>query len=338
MEYSTDDISAARSLQFATYIHMSMATFWTYDYACSLHEEWTFLLRSRWCKMKAFYIVTRYFSFIFLATDLYRAFRSSTHRSDNGLTFLVYFAPNENPGKCRVLENIQSGLGTVLVVFSEYFFVSRTYVLWNKNRVLLAAIVCTSFVSSKSTHGIQASGRCISQIVLVASFSIVFATDVPASYATSVIPGISGCYQSSSRYQLSIPFILLSVFELGLMILTLIHAIQDWRTNTSRLYGVLVNHNIFYYACGSRESTLLRAVFPYSFMIILFAEVISVTNIITSLLLQDSYQTILYDFQFIMLAILAMRMHLHLWQVNRHPQGSTSTLAMSDISFANPTV
>ncbi|KAG1794603.1 uncharacterized protein HD556DRAFT_1442789 [Suillus plorans] len=75
-------------------------------------------------------------------------------------------------------------------------------------------------------------------------------------------------------------------------------------------------------------------------MIILFSEVISVTNIITSLLLQYSYQIILYDFQFIMLAILATRMHLHLWQVNRHPHGSTSTLVhipMSDISFANPT-
>ncbi|KAG1899686.1 uncharacterized protein F5891DRAFT_1278748, partial [Suillus fuscotomentosus] len=281
----------------------------TYDYACSLHEEWTFLLRSRWCKMKGLYIVTRYLSLIFLATDLY-----------------LYFSPNENPGKCRVLENIQSGtctvhscmhvlpegyyfsltgLGTVLVISSEYFFVSRTYVLWNKNRILLAAIVCTSFVSSKSTHNIQASGRCISQIVIVATFGIVFVTDVPAAYATSTIPGITGCYQSPSSYQLFIPFLLLSLFEMGLLILTLIHAIQSWWANQSRLYVLLVNHNISYYACG-----------------FLF----SVTNVITPLLLQDSYQTILNSVQFIMLAILATRMHLHLWEVNRHPRGSTSAL------------
>ncbi|KAG1791659.1 uncharacterized protein HD556DRAFT_1383852 [Suillus plorans] len=91
----------------------------------------------------------------------------------------------------------------------------------------------------------------------------------------------------------------------------------NWRINSSRLYVVLVNHNISYYACGF---------------------VFSVTNIFASLLLQWSYETILYNCQFIMFPILATRMHLHLWQVNQHPHDSTSTLVhvpMSDISFAN---
>ncbi|KAG2114287.1 uncharacterized protein F5147DRAFT_22157 [Suillus discolor] len=283
MEYTTNDIAAARSLQFATYIHMSMATFWTYDYACSLHEEWTFLLRSRWSKMKGLYIVTRYLPFIFLATDIY-----------------LYFTPNLNPGKCWVWVHIDLGIGMLLVVCSDYFFILRTYVLWNKNKILLAAMLFT-FVS-----------------FLVACFGVAFATTIPAAYVTSTIPGITGCYRSSTNYQLFIPFLLLSVFELGLMILTLIRAIQDWRANQSRLYVVRVNHNISYYACG-----------------FLF----SVTNVATILLFQDSYQTILYGFQYMILAILATRMHLHLWQVNRHPHGSTSTLVhvISDMSFANPT-
>ncbi|KAG1799607.1 hypothetical protein EV424DRAFT_1648082 [Suillus variegatus] len=255
----------------------------TYDYTCSLHEEWSFLLRSRWSKMKGLYIVTRYLPFIFLATNL-----------------SMYFTLNEGSGKCRVLENTQSGLGIVLVIVSESFFILRTYVLWNKNRILLVAILSTFF------------------IFLVASFSIVFATGVTgvtAPYWTSADLGITGCY-SSTGFQYFIAFLLLSVFELGLMILTLIRAVQNWRINLSRLYVVLVNHNISYYACGF------------------------LTNIITSLLLQNFYETILYNFQFIMLAILATRMHLHPWQVNQHPHGSTSILVhvpMSDISFANPT-
>ncbi|KAG1793833.1 uncharacterized protein HD556DRAFT_1371809 [Suillus plorans] len=154
----------------------------------------------------------------------------------------------------------------------------------------------------------------------MASFSIIFPTDVAAAYATSAIPGITVCYQSSTSFQYFIPFLLLSVFGLGLIILTLICAMQNWQINSSHLYVVLVNYNIFYYACG-----------------FLF----SVTNIITPLLFQDSYQTILNSVQSIMLAILATRKHLHLWQVNRHPRGSTSALVhipMSDISFANPTV
>ncbi|KAG1844397.1 hypothetical protein C8R48DRAFT_735666 [Suillus tomentosus] len=51
-----------------------MATFWIYDYACSLHEEWSFLLQSHWSKMKGLYIVTRYLPFILLITNLYMSF------------------------------------------------------------------------------------------------------------------------------------------------------------------------------------------------------------------------------------------------------------------------
>ncbi|KAG2054109.1 hypothetical protein BDR06DRAFT_1021089 [Suillus hirtellus] len=322
MEYSTDNLAAARSLQLATYIHMSMATFWTYDYACSLHEEWSFLLRSRWGKMKALYIVTRYLPFIFLATDLY-----------------LYCTPNENPSKCRVLENTESGLGIVLVIVSEIFFILRTYVLWHKNLILLAAMLSTFFVSSQSNHHTQASGRCISQIILATAFSIAFTTGVPAAYATSGVPGITGCYQSSTSFQYFIPFLLLSVFELGLMVLTLIRAIQNWRINSSRLYVALVNHNIFYYACGFRELTLVRTVFLYSSMIIAFPEVLSVTNVFASLLLQYSYQNILYDFEFMTLAILATRMHLHLWKTDQrgHGSGTLMHIPMSDVPSVNST-
>jgi len=151
----------------------------------------------------------------------------------------------------------------------------RTYVLWDRNRILLVAILFTSFVSSQLTHNTQASGKCIIQTFLVASFSIVLATSVPAAYATSAIPGITGCYRSSTSFQYFIAFLLLSVFELGLMVLTLIRAVQNWRINQSRLYVVLVNHNISYYVCGF---------------------LLSVTNIFASLLLQDSYQTFFYKY------------------------------------------
>ncbi|KAG2114239.1 uncharacterized protein F5147DRAFT_758926 [Suillus discolor] len=262
MEYSTDDVTAARSLQFATYIYTSMAAFWTYDYACSLHEEWSFLLRSQWNKMKSLYIVTRYLPFILLITDLYMSFTS-----------------NENPAKCGMLANISSGFGMLLAVCSECFFILRTYALWNRNRILLAAILGTFFS------------------FLAASVSITVDTTVSAAYTTSPIPGITGCYQSSTSDQIFIPFLLFSVFELGLMILTLIRAIQSWRRNSSRLYVVLMNHNIFYYAC---------------------AFLFSVMNIFTSLLLQDTYRTVLNGFQFLTLAIVAVRMHIHLWQTNQH--------------------
>ncbi|KAG1721741.1 hypothetical protein EDB19DRAFT_2029520 [Suillus lakei] len=232
-------------------VYISITTFWTYDYICSLHEEWRFLLVSHRTKVKGLYIVTRYVPFLLLATNLY-----------------LSFIPNETPSKCRVLDNICSGFGILSAVCSEGFFVLRTCALWNNNRILVVAMLFTVIT------------------FVAASIGISFATTAPAPYAISTIPGITGCYQRSSSLELFIPFLLLSAFELGLLTLTLTRAIQNWRINTSRLYVVLVKHNIFYYTCGLCESTLTRqTVFPCSSMIIPFSEVLSVANIFTSLLL-----------------------------------------------------
>lgn len=282
--YSADDVAAAASLQFFAYIYVMITTFWTYDYACSLDEEWKFLLVSHWTKVKGLYIVTRYVPFLLLVTNLY-------------LTFI----PNENSGECRALDNVCSGLGILSAVCSESFFILRTCALWNNNKILLAAMLVTFLTFVGAAIGVS------------------FATTAPAIYAISAIPGITGCYQSSSSLQLFIPFLLLCAFELGLLTLTLIRAIQNWRITTSRLYIVLVNHNVLYYTCG-----------------LLF----SVANIFTSLLLHYSYHAILHDFQFIVLAILATRMHRHLWQMKRQTHGSDALMQipMSDMSPTEHTV
>ncbi|KAG1895636.1 uncharacterized protein F5891DRAFT_655300 [Suillus fuscotomentosus] len=180
------------------------------------------------------------------------------------------------------------------------FFIIRTYVFWNRNKILLAAILVTYL------------------LCLVGSVSIIVDTTVSAAYVTIPILGITGCYQSSTSDQIFIPFVLFSVFGLGLMILTLIRAIYSWRRNTSRLYIVLMNHNILYYAC----------VFLFSVM-----------NIFTSLLLQDSYQTVLDGVQFLALATVATRMHIHLWQTNQHLRGSSGLvhIPLSDMSYVHIT-
>ncbi|KAG1883966.1 hypothetical protein F4604DRAFT_230848 [Suillus subluteus] len=196
--------------------------------------------------------------------------------------------------------SINTCLCIVSVMCSEFFFILRTYTLWNKNRILLVAMLSTFFT------------------FIVASFGVEFTAIVPAAYVTSAIPGITGCYHSSTSFQFFIPFLLLSVFQLGLVMLTLIRAVRSWRMNSSRLYVVLVKHNIFYYTCGF---------------------LLSVVNIFTSLLLQYAYHTLFYDFQVMILAILATRMHRHLWQMNQHAHssGALVRVPMSDMSSVNST-
>jgi len=211
----TNAFAAGRSLQILAYIYTSMATFWAYEYVCSLQQEWMFLHRSRWTKVKGLYILTRYVPFLLLITNLY--------------TCLV---PYNNPGKCRTWVNICSGFSIILGICSQSFFILRTCALWNNNRIVVVSMLLVSiaFVAS--------------------SISISFAATATAPFATSHIPGIAGCYQVTSSVQLFIPFLLYFALALGLMALTLIRAIKSWQTTNGHLYVILLKHNISYYACG----------------------------------------------------------------------------------------
>ncbi|KAG1739401.1 uncharacterized protein EDB91DRAFT_382292 [Suillus paluster] len=180
------------------------------------------------------------------------------------------------------------------------FFIIRTYALWNNNKIVLGAMLTAFFA------------------VIVASVGVLFATTANAPFMVSPIPGITGCYQSSGSVELFIPFVLLFTLELGLISLTLVRAIQSWRTANNLLYDVLLKHNIFYYACG------------------LF---FSAANVLMSLLLHYAYNAMLQDFQLIILAILATRMHLHLWHVDRrlHSSDGLMLIPLSDVSTASRT-
>ncbi|KAG2127089.1 hypothetical protein BD769DRAFT_1387972, partial [Suillus cothurnatus] len=188
------------------YTYASMAAFWIYDYACSLHEEWTFLHRSHRSKVKSLYIATRYLPFVLLTTNLY-----------------VGFTPGGNPGECQMFDNINTG-----------FFILRTYALWNKNRILLAAMLST---------------------------------------LSRAIPGITGCYYSSTSFQFFIPFLLLAGFEL-------------------ELAGTLKPSQTYSDRCSS-------------------------------------------IFQLMVLAILATRMHLHLWE---RPCGYSDVRCSDGFKIQNLTV
>ncbi|KAG2341870.1 hypothetical protein BDR05DRAFT_964948 [Suillus weaverae] len=109
MEYSTNDIAAARITQYLSYMYTMLATFWTYDYVCSLHEEWKFLLQSRWSKVKALYIIARYVPFVLITADVY-----------------LNFTPNENPSKCQIMIIIYSGFCQISVTCSECISSSST--------------------------------------------------------------------------------------------------------------------------------------------------------------------------------------------------------------------
>lgn len=219
--YSVDDVATAKELQFLAYTSASMTILWIYDYACSFHEELTFLLRSRWTKVKGLYVITRYLPFLILIT--YQHFD---------------LALNENPNKCKIVISIYFCLSVISVACSEFLFLLRTYALWNNNGIVLAAMLSAFFV------------------VAVASIIVDVVTVEVSHVAINTMQGIRGCYHTSSGVQFSTTFLLLFGFQLGIAFFTIIRAVQRWRAVNCPLYDVLVKHNIFYYTCGLLLSTI----------------------------------------------------------------------------------
>lgn len=117
------------------------------------------------------------------------------------------FIPNENPNKCLTLSNICRCFKLILVICSECFFILRTYVLWNRSKVVLGAMLSAFFA------------------VVVAFGSILFSAKTTAPYENSPIPGITGCYQPLGSVELFLPFVLLFALEFGLLSLPLIRVI-----------------------------------------------------------------------------------------------------------------
>ncbi|KAG1809174.1 uncharacterized protein BJ212DRAFT_1380845 [Suillus subaureus] len=100
------------------------------------------------------------------------------------------------------------------------------------------------------------------------------------------------------------------VFQLGLVCLTIIRVIQSWRSAKCDLYVMLVKHNMFYYACS-----------------LLFSAV----NVLLPVLLSDMYSVYcsLQNLQAFIFAILATRMHLHLWHAERRVDSPVAIVCIS---------
>ncbi|KAG1781116.1 hypothetical protein EV702DRAFT_1275943 [Suillus placidus] len=316
MEYSADDIEVAGTLQYLAYICTALITFWTYDYICSLHDEWTFLLRSRFTKVKCLYIIARYVPFFLIASDI-----------------CLTLTPNENPKACRIFIIIYSCFAVISLTCSECispssrhkrtpdpihpgFFVLRTYVLWSNDRIVLVAMLSTLFATIVSFIGIW--------------FSAIATSQYSTSSAIPGIPGITGGYRTSGSVKLYLPFVLLFVFQLGLVSLTLIRATQDWRSTRYPLHAALVKHNIFYYACGLLFSAL-NILVPLAFPNVCKpADTLQYGVIIIDVShTQSAYHSFLEDLEVFILAILATRMHLYLWHIDNNLRDFDASMCIS---------
>ncbi|KAG2113957.1 hypothetical protein DEU56DRAFT_761881 [Suillus clintonianus] len=251
MEYSANDLAAARTLQYLGYVLSELL-----------------LPRSNLTAQR----LRRYFGPMIMPVH----FRKSEVHTERELQYMP---------------DIDKHL--LMYVHGAY---SITCALWNNDRMVLVGLLSTLFATFLASMATNLS---------YTSYSI----HPSYTVTTSAIPGITGCYGSSRNVQHFIPFLLLFVFQLGLVSLTLIRVMQNWRLAKGPLHVVLVKHNIYYYACG------------------LFLSAVNI--LVPTLSSYAAYDSVFQRLEIVFLAILATRMHLHLWHMDKHTDGSDILVQIS---------
>lgn len=255
------DVASPDTLIRMKYAYVALVTLWAYDYVITLDEELPFIARSTWRVVKYIYLVCRYVPFLYLAVVSSRSLES--HPSLN---------------MCQTLYSLNSYLGMLIIVSAESIFFVRTYIIWDRSKRLLWAFIISIMFLLTPIVGI-----------LVKYNSSIIVTD-------RIGPETLGCSKTGETSAVLYVYVLMVIAELEILCLTLYRAIAKYRRERgANVLRVLIQHNIFYFACGVVSSVVLIvaiAIFP------------------------ASYSDLASSMQITVHAALVTRMHRSLWSYN----------------------
>ncbi|KAF9236758.1 hypothetical protein BU15DRAFT_76718 [Melanogaster broomeanus] len=217
--------SALHDLNYGT---VSVLMVWVYEYAITFDEEVAFLKKSKWSIVKIFYIVCRYFLFLFVAIN-------TSH----------FLQPGLSQKACQSYFQFNSFACAIVMICAELMFLVRTYALWDRTRLALAIILVNSMALF------------IPIAVIVASF-ISAPTIVP-------VPGVTGCSTASQGGDIVWAYVPFVIGETEILLSTLYRSLQHYREvgSRNRLLTILVNHNVWYFGCSLTSSVAVILVIAF---------------------------------------------------------------------------
>ncbi|EGN93581.1 hypothetical protein SERLA73DRAFT_189293 [Serpula lacrymans var. lacrymans S7.3] len=231
--------------------------------------------------MKVFYSLARYLPFAMLGLRCYAAVNTS----------LSY-------DLCTLFYGMNAWLQTISFLFAELIFVLRTYAIWGHNKRVLVILLGSIF------------GTFVGIIVLITTVRNDFIS------SPSPAPMITPCYEDTQYDVISVAYVLLFLLELEILLFTLYRALKHYRfMRSSQLLQVCIQHNIFYFACGSA---------------------FSVANIIITFLCKPTYNDYLFsNIQAAAHAMLVARMQINLWKRDQaNSEASSEPLSIGQLDFA----
>ncbi|KIK79165.1 hypothetical protein PAXRUDRAFT_291150 [Paxillus rubicundulus Ve08.2h10] len=274
---SPDTSNTTNALHNLNHGTVSIPVILLYEYVITFDDEITFLRGSRWSIVKIPYLVCRYLMFPFVITYSLSEFRS-TMSGPLTRAALDYLQEGLTLEECKFDSQFKSFAGGTIIICAELMFLGRTYALWYRSKAALIIIL------------VNFTAFFIPVLVVRVLFN--------SAVATIPISGIPSCSDTAQGHAIVWTYILLVIGETEILLSTLYQAVQYYRDveGKSRLLGILVQHNTFYFFYSLASSVIVIA---------------------TIYFLPGPYYDLLGDLQVVVHGILVTRMHRSLWSSDR---------------------
>ncbi|OJA08012.1 hypothetical protein AZE42_10852 [Rhizopogon vesiculosus] len=273
-------LMAVWSIRMETCDNVAVAVLGTYDLMLRFQEEAAFLTQAKWNVTKFLYIAARYIPFLTAP-----------------LWLVVDQVPYMGNADCRTLRHIAAACSMTTAFCAESIFMLRTCAMWQV-KSYLRRIMFGVMIDTTATL-----------FIMYCFFrgEYTFVPDVPPCNAWQVKkePGLV--------WVLPIVFLM---FELVLVILTVIKITKSHRSTQRPLHTLLLTHHTFHYSCGFLF-TILR--------------------VLCIALLKFEYSISFLNTQITTRALFATRMQYQLWEVDRVQRSYHAEQHHMSLLFLHPT-
>lgn len=234
-------------------------TIMAFDWLLTFGLEYTLVWKAKWNITKILYLLARYLPFIDTSLVMYHQ--------------LGFALPEETCRRVFECTAFTFGVGMAIV---ELIFTLRTWAVWGRGKQFTWALFA-------------AFAAVWSAIIIILGFYV-----KSLSHEVSPAPHYLGCIVKSPNGILSVGFIVLMIYDAGLLILMAIRAVAAFRSGG--------------------DSYLMRTVYSDGIIYYVYVFVLSLLNVIVITKLSKDFETLLLMLERVVHSTLACRVVLHIRQ------------------------
>ncbi|KAF9001270.1 hypothetical protein BDQ17DRAFT_631505 [Cyathus striatus] len=260
---------ALQHIKLFNYLDVASISIFVFDYFLTLELEIKCIWSTKWSTLSLMFLFTRYLPFVESSVLLYRI-----------------FAPGLSTETCNQMFKVHTLLALAGIAVGEIILSLRTWAIWSRNKIVGIGLVIFWFSAT------------IPAIPVMLSFS------ANAKFVDPPYHPFRGCFLQGGSRILSIEWILLMIYDAGLLALMTVQALRT----------VTTGNEIFLKAffTSSRPGELLKPILKDGILYYFYLFVLSALNVVVIRAMPIDYLNLLAMLERVIHAILTCRVVLHI--------------------------